>query len=101
MLNGLRAYSRVLAGFILPFAEARSKPSTNLTERQAAIVARAFPEPLQALSHPNATFIHEIGNDSPLACLTGEDHEDKGAALVTAVYCAQRINSNSRNVDLL
>ncbi|OHV73362.1 hypothetical protein [Ensifer sp. LCM 4579] len=99
MINEISAYSRALAGvrFIVAAAAARAKPVKELAEH----ATRAFPTPLEVRTFPNATFIHEIGDDSPLACLTGDDHEEKGRALVSAVAFATGINSHAFNVDLL
>ncbi|RVH56259.1 hypothetical protein CN213_16055 [Sinorhizobium meliloti] len=99
MLQEIRAYNKALAGlrFLRAAAAARAKPRQELAQH----VTRAFPERLEVQSFPNATFIHEIGNDSPLACLTGDDHEEKGRALVSAVAFATGINLNARAIDLL
>jgi hypothetical protein len=50
-----------------------------------APVQRVFPRFLRTETNTVATFIMEDGSNSPVACLTGDDHAERGRAIIHAV----------------
>jgi hypothetical protein len=53
-----------------------------------APVSSVFPRFLFAGTHAVATFIMEDGQPGPVACLTGDDHQERGRAIVRSVMSA-------------
>lgn len=53
-----------------------------------APIQRVFPNFLRTETNTVATFIMEDGQPGPVACLTGDDHAERGRAIVHAVMSA-------------